>query len=106
MGRSEEAMQGQPAPSHGAAADCSVAAAHADAAYARSAAESDGSSDVGHADIASGEDAAGLQRLALWAVELQLRHPITGQQLQIVLPHQAELARTCPELMLVPNGTS
>lgn len=99
-------MQGQPAAPHGAAADCSVAAVQSDAVDAKLASETDGSSDVGHADIASDEDAAGLQRLALWAVELQLRHPVTGLQLQIALPHQAELASMCPELMLVPNGTS
>jgi hypothetical protein len=98
-------MQAQPAALHGPGADCGMAAVHTDAADAEPAAESDGSSDNGNADMASDEN-AGHQRLALWAVELQFRHPITGQQLQMLLPHQAELARTCPELMLVAGGTA
>ena len=106
MGGSQEPMQGQPADSHDSRAGCGTAAVLTDPADAASAAESDGSSDVSHADMASDGNAAGRQRLALWAVELRLSHPVTGQQLRILLPHQAELARTCPELMLVAGGTS
>ena len=99
-------MQSQPAASHGVATDCSMANVHADTAVADPAADSDSNSDVDHSAMVSDEDAAGQQRLALWAVELQFRHPVTGQQLQVLLPHQAELARTCPELMLVNDGVS
>lgn len=37
-------------------------------------------------------------RLALWAVELRLDHPVTGAPLCLRLPRQAALAATCPEL--------
>lgn len=37
-------------------------------------------------------------RLALWAVELRLAHPVTGEPLCLRLPRQAALAATCPEL--------
>jgi hypothetical protein len=80
-----------------------MAAVHV--AVAEAGADTDGSSDGDHPDKAA-DETAGHQRLALWAVELQLRHPVTGQQLQILLPNQAELARTCPELMFVADGTS
>lgn len=47
------------------------------------------------------QSASGCQRLALWAVELRLRHPMTGEPLHLTLPQQAVLARECPELLVV-----
>lgn len=82
------------------------AAAHGDSSERDLAIEPTSTADGNSSGSEAGseEDSAqlstGRQRLALWAVELRLQHPITDEPLHLMLPRQAELARTCPELTI------
>lgn len=99
---------------HGAtgAGACSIgnrpdaaAAQAADAERPSTPAVADGGSSGSDGEEALERHSFGGQRLALWAVELRLRHPVTGEPLYLALLRQSELARSCPELMMVDVET-